>query len=217
MDIDAISARGQNRTTKTDWSQVSPYIRFRYERARETLPVSGTVYEMGCGIGVGLNYLASCRPDLNFVGLDNSKEALDFGRHHFNGTANLTLKLTPDFASVAEAIAPHSFLVALEVIEHLDDDQLEFFKRTIMRNIDEAIFSFPYNEQNIEGTNHLQSIDIYTIFELFPGFRTLFIRRNSIKFIGHWRRSSLPHVVEKLGVRGEDDAILRLANWCSRD
>jgi hypothetical protein len=211
--LDVKSAQGQNRTTKTKWADVLPYIRFRYERAREMLPASGTVYEMGCGIGVGLNYLATSRTDLTFVGLDNSQEALTFGRHHFGGTANLTLQYTPDFASVATTIAPHSFLVALEVIEHLNDEQLDFFKRTIMQNVDEAVFSFPYNEQNIEGTNHLQSIDIYTIFEIFPGFRTLFMRRNSIKFIGHWKRSPLPHAVEPIHVRGEGEAIPRICNW----
>lgn len=211
--IDYKIAQGQNRTTKTKWADVLPYIKFRYQRALESLPASGTVFEMGCGIGVGLNYLAESRPDLNFVGLDNSKEALDFGRYHFSNTKNLKLVHTPDFQAVAETIDEESFLVALEVIEHLDNDQLEFFKRQIMQKVDEAVFSFPYNEQNIEGTNHLQSIDIYTIFEIFPGFRTLFLRKGSIKFIGHWKRQKLEYVVEKIGVRGEVTAIERLANW----
>lgn len=213
MRMDPKRAQGQNRTTKTDWSQVAPYIRFRYERTKELLPKSGTVYEMGCGIGVGLNYLATSRPDLQFVGLDNSKEALDFGRHHFGETRNLSLQHTADLAAVVRAVKPTSFLVALEVIEHLNDADLEFFKRKVLANIDEAVFSFPYNEQNIQGTNHLQSIDIYTIFELFPGFRTIFIRRGSIKFIGHWRRTSMPFVGETLGVRGEEAAVRSIANW----
>lgn len=211
--LDPKKAQGQNRTTKTDWSQVAPYIRFRYERAKELLPSSGTVYEMGCGIGVGLNYLATSRPDLNFVGLDNSKDALDFGRHHFKTTRNLSLQHTDDLPAVAKAIKPKSFLVALEVIEHLNDPDLEYFKRNVLANVDEAVFSFPYNEQNIQGTNHLQSIDIYTIFELFPGFRSIFIRRGSIKFIGHWRRSQMPFVGETLGVRGEEAAVRSIANW----
>ncbi|SMF57816.1 hypothetical protein SAMN02982989_0638 [Xaviernesmea oryzae] len=206
-------AQGQNRTTKTEWAEVLPYIRFRYERAKERLPASGTVYEMGCGIGVGLNYLATCRADLNFIGLDNSREALTFGRHHFKSTRNLALKHTSGLGEVAETMEEGSFLVALEVIEHLSDGDFEFFKRNILAKVDECVFSFPYNEQDIEGTNHLQTIDIYKIFELFPGFRTIFIRRGSIKFIGHWKRAPMPFVAEKMGVRGEDAAINSIANW----
>jgi SAM-dependent methyltransferase len=213
VSTDEKSAKGQNRTTKTKWSDVAPYIRFRYERTRECLPVMGTVYEMGCGIGVGLNFLAESRPDLKFVGFDNSVEALSFGRDHFASTKNMLLQHTPSLNEVAAHLKKHSFLVALEVIEHLNNDELEFFKRIILKNVDEAFFSFPYNEKNIEGTNHLQTIDIYTIFELFPGFETLFLRRGSIKFIGHWKRRVMPYLAEKLGVRGEVLAIEKIANW----
>jgi len=207
-------ARGQNRTTKTKWSEVAPYIRFRYERARERLPKAGTVYELGCGIGVGLNYLAESRPDLNFVGFDSSPEAVSFGAGAFKTTGNIRLLHSRSLADVEDKMLAHGFLVALEVIEHLDDREFEFFKRNVLQRIDEAIFSFPYSQKNIEGTNHLQSIDIYTIFEIFPGFETIFLRRGSIKFIGYWRRADRAYTLEPLGVRGERKAVAGIANWC---
>lgn len=210
--IDSQAARGQNRTTKTDWAKVPPYIRFRYERAAERLPAKGTVYELGCGIGVGLNYLATNRPDLTFIGFDNSAEAVAFGNQNFSATKNVSLQHTENLSAVAEAIQPGGFLVAMEVIEHLTDEELEFFKTTLMRNIDGAAFSFPYDQKNIEGTNHLQSIDMYMIFEIFPGFKALFLRRPSIKFVGCWKRVDRSYISEMMGIRGEREAISRIAN-----
>lgn len=192
--------KGQLRTTETDWSRVAPYIRFRYERARERLPIqASTVYEIGCGIGVGLNYLASLRPDLKFIGLDNNADAIRFGTHSFGKTPNMTLMHTPTLEVVEHIITPGAFLIALEVIEHFNDQELDYFKRHILAKIDEAIFSFPYDQKNIQGTAHFQSFDIYKIFEMFPGFETIFIRRGSIKFIGYWRRANRQYVSEHLG------------------
>ena len=213
MTVDAKAARGQNRTTQTDWSRVAPYIRFRYERAKERLPVEGTVYELGCGIGVGLNHIATSRPDLSFVGFDNSPEAIDFGGQHFHTTPNLRLIHAPNLEAVVESVQPGGFLIACEVIEHLTDAELLFFKTNVIAKFSGAVFSFPYDQKDIAGTNHLQSIDIYTIFELFPGFETIFIRRGSIKFIGYWKRKARPYVGESIGVSGENKAIASISNW----
>lgn len=213
MSLRARDARGQNRTTRTEWSQVPPYIRFRYERARERLPEGGVVYELGCGIGVGLNYLAESRPDLCFIGFDNSKEAIAFGVQSFSHKPNLRLIYTPTLRDVEKAVSTRGSLLALEVIEHLDDQELEYFKRRILSCMDTATFSFPYNQKELEGTNHLQTIDIYTIFEMFPGFETIFIRRGSMKFIGHWRRMDRGYVGATLGIKGEEQSIARIANW----
>lgn len=207
------AAQGQYRTTATEFSKVPPYVRFRYERAAELLPATGEVVELGCGVGVGLSYLARRRPDLRFRGVDMSREAIEYGRHHFHGIPNLQLEVQPaELTELARGIESGTFLVALEVLEHLDDATLELFKTQVMAKIDGAVFSFPYNQQNIQGTDHLQSFDIYDIFEMFPGFETVFIRRKSIKFIGHWRRHARPYVREHLGVAGEADAIARISN-----
>lgn len=206
-------ARGQYRTTTTEWARVPPYVRFRYERARELLPRSPMpVVELGTGIGVGLAYLARSRPDLQFVGFEMSRGAVEFGRKHFGAIANLQLEAVTDVREVAQRMSYGSFLVALEVIEHLDDASLDVFKRELMARVDECVFSHPYAQQNIEGTDHLQSLDIYDIFEIFPGFETLFLRRHSIKFIGHWVRRPRGYVREHLGVAGEDKAIAAIAN-----
>ena len=207
------AAQGQYRTTATDFAKVPPYVRFRYERAAALLPPAGEVVELGCGVGVGLSHLARRRPDLRFRGVDMSREAIDYGRHHFGDIPNLRLEVQPaDLAELARSLDPGTFLVALEVLEHLDDATLELFKSQVMAKIDGAVFSFPYNQQNIQGTDHLQSFDIYDIFEMFPGFETIFIRRKSIKFIGFWRRESRGYVREHLGVAGEGDAISKIAN-----
>lgn len=207
------AAQGQYRTTATDFAKVPPYVRFRYERAAELLPATGDVVELGCGVGVGLSYLAQRRPDLRFRGVDMSREAIEYGRHHFDGIANLRLEVQPaELTELARGIEPGTFLVALEVLEHLDDATLELFKTQVMSKIDGAVFSFPYNQQNIQGTDHLQSFDIYDIFEIFPGFETVFIRRKSIKFIGFWRRHPRAYIREHLGVAGEGDAIARISN-----
>ena len=207
------AAQGQYRTTATDFTKVPPYVRFRYERAVELLPAEGHVVELGCGVGVGLSHLARRRPDLSFRGVDMSREAIEYGRHHFGDIPNLRLEVQPaELTELARGIESGTFLVALEVLEHLDDTTLHLFKTQVMAKIDGAVFSFPYNQQNIQGTDHLQSFDIYDIFEMFPGFETIFIRRKSIKFIGYWRRQTRTHVREHLGVAGEGDAIARIAN-----
>jgi len=206
------AARGQYRTTVTEWSKVAPYIRYRYERARERLPSHGTVYELGCGIGVGLAYLARSRPDLRFVGFDMSEGAVEYGREHFARLSNLSLEVIADVGALAHRLEPGAFLVALEVLEHLDDATLIRFKVDVMGRVDEVVFSFPYNQQNIEGTDHLQSFDIYDVFELFPGFETVFMRRGSIKFIGHWRRAPRGYLREALGIGGEAKSVQAIAN-----
>jgi len=205
-------ARGQYRTTVTRWAFVPLYIRYRYERARERLPARGVVYELGCGVGVGLSYLARSRPDLTFVGIDMSEGAVEYGREHFGWIENLTLKALPDLAAMEKEMPQGCFLVALEVIEHLTDAQLIEFKTNLMSKVDAAVFSFPYDQQNIEGTDHLQSIDIYDIFEIFPGFETVFMRRHSIKFIGYWERRRRLYLREHLKIGGEDKTIPAIAN-----
>ncbi len=187
-------ARGQYRTTVTEWGRVAPYIRFRYERTLERLPASGPVFEFGCGIGVGLAYLARRRPDLTFVGADFSPEAVAYGNEHFSDLPNLELRVAPDIASFAEMMPAGAFLVALEVIEHLDDPTLAEFRESVLGKVGACAFSFPFREQNIEGTEHLQSFDLYRIHEMFPGFEALFIRRHSLKFIGFWEREQVPEL-----------------------
>lgn len=211
---DAQAARGQNRTVQRDWKKVAPYIKFRYERAAERLPAPNTpVYELGCGIGVGLNFLARSRIDLEFIGFDNSSPAVDLGTESFQKTPNLRLVHTTDLAAVEANLALGSFLVAFEVIEHLNDSELLFFKERILGRVDEAVFSFPYNQKELEGTNHLQTIDIYTIFEMFPGFETVFLRRGSMKFIGYWKRRNRGYVATALGIRGERKAVNNIFNY----
>jgi SAM-dependent methyltransferase len=206
------AARGQYRTTVTDWNKLSPFIRFRYERVRDRLPAHGTVYELGCGVGVGLAYLARCRPDLSFVGADMSEGAIEYGREHFGSIPNLQMHVIGDLAALERRLTPGAFLVALEVLEHLNDEQLDFFRRHVMKQVNEAVFSFPYNQTNLAGTDHLQTMDIYKIFEIFPGFETLFLRRHSIKFIGAWRRDARYYLREHIGVAREAEAIAAIAN-----
>ena len=208
----ADQARGHYRTTKADWRKVAPYIRYRYTRTLCILPPAGEVFELGCGIGVGLNFLARQRPDLNFTGFDNAPEPVSFGTTTFDETPNLKLVHAPELVQVRDGLPSRAFLVALEVIEHLDDAQLEFFKRSLMAKVDEIVFSFPYGQKDIAGTHHLQSFDVYKIFEIFPGFETVFLRRGSIKFIGYWRRRPRSYLTEPLGIRGEQKSIKRLAN-----
>jgi SAM-dependent methyltransferase len=206
------AARGQYRTTVTDWQKLAPYIRFRYERVRDKLPAEGTVFELGCGIGVGLAHLAGCRPDLRFVGVDLSEGAIEYGREHFAGLANLHLHVITDLADFEKMLLPDAFLVALEVIEHLTDEQLEFFRWHVMQKVNTVVFSFPFDERDIAGTPHLQTMDIFKIFEIFPGFETLFLRRYSLKFIGYWRREARHYLREHLKVAREAEAIARIAN-----
>lgn len=214
---DRDAARGQYRTTTTNFAKVPPYVRFRYERAADLLPDHGEVVELGCGVGVGLSHLAKSRPDLSFRGVDMSEGAIEYGRSHFGAIPNLRLEVQPaSLETLADELKPGTFLVALEVLEHLDNDALDVFKTRVMENVDAAVFSFPYDQKNIEGTDHLQSFTIYDIFETFPGFETIFIRRHSIKFIGYWERRDRGHVREQLGVAKEAEAIARTANTRAR-
>ncbi|MBX3248542.1 MAG: class I SAM-dependent methyltransferase [Myxococcales bacterium] len=214
---DRDAARGQYRTTTTDFTKVPPYVRFRYERAAEFLPDHGQVVELGCGVGVGLSHLAKSRPDLSFRGVDMSEGAIEYGRRHFGTITNLELAVQPaSLETLANELKPGTFLVALEVLEHLDDTTLHIFKTKVMENVDAAFFSFPYDQKDIIGTDHLQSFTIYDIFEMFPGFETVFIRRHSIKFIGYWERRRRGYVREHLGVAKEADAIARIANTSAR-
>lgn len=203
--------QGQYRTTQTDWQKVPPYVKYRYTRALSHLPTSGTVFELGAGIGVGTAFLALERPDIHFIGLEMSKEAVQYGKAKFGNIQNLELVVTSDLEEVSRLIGNSSHLLALEVLEHLNDDDIAFFKSNIMPNLKSCFFSFPYNQQNIEGTDHLQSFDIYSIFEIFPGFETIFLRRSSLKFIGYWCKKPRKFLTQPLGVAGESDAVKRIS------
>lgn len=207
------AARGQYRTTATEWERVPVYVRFRYERAAELLPAHATVVELGCGIGVGLAFLARTRRDLDFVGFDMSEGAIDYGREHFGDIPNLRLEAAADLRELSNRIPHGSFLIALEVLEHLDDESLSVFKNEFMARVDECVFSFPYEQRNIEGTDHLQSFNAYDIFEIFPGYETNFLRRFSLKFIGHWIRRPRHYVATRLGVAHEERAIAAISNY----
>jgi hypothetical protein len=206
------SIQGHYRTTQLVWTKVAPYIRFRYVRALAKLPGSGIVYELGSGIGVGLNFLAQCRPDLDFVGLEMSGEAIDFGMSAFSSTPNLKMEKSSSIIEIAELLPHNAFLIALEVLEHLNDSSIEQFKSRVMPKLDECFFSFPYHQKNIEGTDHLQSFDLYSIFELFPGFETIFLRRGSIKFIGYWKKNKRTYLRQLIGISGESKEIDRISN-----
>lgn len=199
--------QGQYRTTETNWDKVAPYVKYRYKCALSRLPLSGTVYELGAGIGVGLAFLAKSRPDLNFIGFEMSFDAVNYGMNHFSKIPNFKLVVCSSHSEMLGMMEDNSFLIALEVLEHLTDLNLELFKKEVVPKLSECFFSFPYNQRNIEGTDHLQSFDIYKIFELFPGFEVIFIRRGSIKFIGYWRKRRMLYLSEQIGVKGEDVAI----------
>jgi len=211
--LDRSKAQGQYRTTQTNYEQLPSYIKYRYDQAVYYLPENSTVYELGAGIGVGLSHLAKVRPDLKFVGFELSIDAIEYGNSFFSDIKNLQLVHTLDLESVYQNMTPNSFLIAYEVLEHLDDKMLKFFQHTIMSKVDQAVFSFPYDQQDIEGTEHLQSFTIYDIFEIFPGFETIFMRKGSIKFMGHWIRRERSEILRKIGIRGEEKTILRYANY----
>lgn len=211
--LDRSKAQGQYRTTQTNYDKLRNYIKYRYDQAVYYLPENSNVYELGAGIGVGLAHLARMRPDLNFVGFELSLDAIEYGNSHFSNIENLKLVHSPDLESVYQNMAPNSFLIAYEVLEHLDDDMLNFFKQKIMSNVNQAVFSFPYDQQNIEGTDHLQSFTIYDIFEIFPGFETIFMRKGSIKFMGHWVRQDRREILREIGIGGEKKSILRYSNY----
>ncbi len=201
---------GQYRTTLIDWDSIAPYIKFRYELAERFLPKSGKVVEMGCGIGVGTAYLASKRPDLTFIGFDMAQDAIDYGNEYFRKYKNLSL-IKLDLDQTNEILKECNLLIALEVLEHLDNKSLIYFKETMMKNLNDVYFSFPYN-QNPLTPDHLQSYDIYKIFEIFPGFKTIFMRRKSIKFIGYWKREDRSYLLTKLGIVNENININNYAN-----
>ncbi|MGD9685933.1 MAG: hypothetical protein AB7U43_03060 [Desulfobacter sp.] len=203
--------QGHYRTTETDWERVAPYIRYRYERAQGRLPLHGTVYELGAGIGVGTAFLARMRPDLNFIGFEMSKEAVDYGMGAFKGISNFKLVQASDILEVSAFLEQAAFLVALEVLEHLNDLQLDQFKSLVMPKLQECVFSFPYQQTEREGTDHLQCFDMWNIFEIFPGFETIFVRRGSIKFIGYWERKRRGYLLQPLGIGGEAAAMSRLS------
>jgi hypothetical protein len=141
-----------------------------------------------------------------------SPEAVGFGRDHFGSRRNLRLEVIGGLGELESMMDDGAFLVALEVIEHLTNEQLELFKTRLMAKVDGAVFSFPYDQKNIEGTDHLQSFTIFDIFEIFPGFETLFLRRGSIKFIGAWQRQPRAYVRETLKIAGEADSVARICN-----
>lgn len=86
------------------------------ELIHRTLPVGGSVIDIGCGTGGNLNTLAGDYPCL---GLDASAEAIALARARFSGTEFICASIPVELPSTLGR--PRLFLLA-DVLEHLPDD-----------------------------------------------------------------------------------------------
>jgi SAM-dependent methyltransferase len=86
------------------------------ELIHRTLPVGGSVIDIGCGTGGNINTLAGDYPCL---GLDASAEAIDLARVRFPGTEFLCASIPVELPSALGR--PRLFLLA-DVLEHVPDD-----------------------------------------------------------------------------------------------
>ena len=101
--------------------------KYRFVWVAGQLPEKGKVLDIGCGDGAFLEYLHEERPELELLGIDGSKAAIEKLREKgIQGEVVADLN-TPDLTDFQEC----DVIVAMEIIEHLPEPELlmeEFLK-----------------------------------------------------------------------------------------
>lgn len=87
----------------------------RYKFASKLL--SGTVYDLGCGIGYGSRILADAGCDV--IAIDRSLSSIEYGKKHY-GCDRITW-YGNDISKVSGSLPAADAAVAFEVVEHIND------------------------------------------------------------------------------------------------
>lgn len=92
--------------------------RTRYHWAARNLPAKSRVLDFACGVGYGSSILAEAGHKV--VGVDRSREAIDYGRRHY---AHQNARLIAESADWLRGYAADSFdaVTCFETVEHLED------------------------------------------------------------------------------------------------
>lgn len=151
--------------TRDDFFKVESEIRF-HEHLRRYAAVRrfcyGRVLDFASGCGYG-SFLLSVNPDVEcVVGIDKSREAIDWAEKEF-GSAK-TRFLCRDIEDMAENF---DTLVSLEAIEHFADTSL--IPRLVKRcGIDNVIVSYPNKKSTHFNAYHVHDFAVQDIVDLLP-------------------------------------------------
>ena len=102
----------------------------KFEMLSKSMPTKGKVLDIGCGPGTFVGSLKSQNPQLNCVGIDFSKQQIQYARQaypqaEFHCIDIYDRNIEPDFLQAFDTIA------IIEVIEHIDrSEAIAMLKRT---------------------------------------------------------------------------------------
>lgn len=125
-------------------SAIDTRIRDYYRWSVETVPLRGTLLDIGCGEGVFVAYAKKCGFDA--FGTDFSQEAIDLGRAWY-GLSSLYNSSLSDLKKV-HGFADFDIITFFEVLEHVDNPS-EFLRevKTLLKDGGYIALSVPYNRR----------------------------------------------------------------------
>tara|TARA_R110000823_G_scaffold241590_1_gene366253 strand:+ start:545 stop:1120 length:576 start_codon:yes stop_codon:yes gene_type:complete len=137
----------------------------RYALIRQYL--YGDVLDVSCGSGYG-SYLVSNNPDINSVlGLDISKEGIDWAKDNFETEkVKFLQKRIEDHTSKADV------LVSIETIEHLENPHIlnDLAERC---QVDQIIVSYPSKKTTHYNSFHFSDFIDDEIIRIFSNFKVV--------------------------------------------
>lgn len=115
------------------------------------------VLDLACGVGYGSNYLMTQRPK-SVIGLDISKEAINFARCHYNN-ADLQF-LVDDVTHLPFNDKSFDVAIAFEIIEHVENCSICVAEvKRILRPNGVFIISTPRRKETLRSAFHVHEFD----------------------------------------------------------
>lgn len=153
--------------TKSEVYRLENEIRF-HEHLRRYAAIRrfcfGLTLDFPCGVGYG-TFLLATNPDVTkVIGIDKSKDAIDWAKKEFlSEKTEFICKDIKDYSPSADT------LVALEAIEHFEDKTWlpELAKLT---GAQQVIISFPDKKSTHFNPFHLHDFSIQEVLDLFQEF-----------------------------------------------
>jgi len=148
-----------------DLERIEESHKQRYLEACKYIKMTDSVADLGCGVGYGTKLMSIVAGQVR--GVDDSPEAIDFAREHYNGH-NITYAVVDlDTVLFNMSMGTADVVVAFEVLEHLPNAYrlFDIFKAMTPRTI---ILSTPHLRCPIGGNKfHYKH---YGMDELINGF-----------------------------------------------
>lgn len=161
----------------TDYMLIEHLARYHFAN----LYVRGRVLDLACGSGYGTHIIAKrCRNQLNeVIGIDNSREALDYARYSYYHPKSTFIEEDVVSAKLPQQLGQFDSIVSFETLEHIKEEE-QFLNNIydMLKPGGSLILSTPFGQGRDKPCGNPFHIHQLTVKE----FKELFTRYESATF-----------------------------------